>query len=67
MQGDQPAEGAEAHDRGNGEPSLQGPGQSQSSRFGHLLRRFGLLTHSALWQPLNLWSWELLLTGLRGD
>src|SRR5205807_881395 len=58
VQGDQPTEGAEAHDRGHCEPFLEHVGQGQRSRLGHLLRRPGLLTHSAL--PWILWPWELL-------
>jgi hypothetical protein len=67
VQGDQPAEGAEAHDRGSDQPPLERAGKSQRSRLRHLLRWFGFLTHVALRKPLIVWSWESLLTGLRAD
>ncbi len=67
VQGDQPTEGAEAHDRGNDQPLLERASQGQRSRLQHLLQRSGFLTHVVLRKPLILWSWESLLTDLRGD
>src|SRR5258708_14999886 len=67
VQGDQPAKGAEAYDRDNSEPFLQGLGQGQGSRLGHLLRYSGLLTSAMLRQSRIPRPWELLLTCLRGD
>ena len=60
----QTAERAEAHDRGNDEPSLERVGQGQRSRPGHFLRCPGLLTHTVLRKPRVPRSWALFLTSL---
>jgi len=65
VQGDQPAEGAEAHDRGNDQPLLERAGKGQGSCLRHLRQRCGFLAHGALRKPLILWPWESLLTGSR--
>jgi hypothetical protein len=67
VQGDQPTEGAEAHERGNDQPLLERAGKGQGSCLRHLPQHFGFLPHVALRKPLILWSWESLLTGLCGD